>query len=66
MDKRVADLTVVEFYGVLGVAFAVFYLGGILIRVYDHNWPFWTRVYYWVGCFALFGLPIITGLRALA
>lgn len=58
-------MTVIEFYGVLAVAFAMFYLAGILIRIYDHTWPFHLRLYYWVGCFWLFIAPVFIGLRAL-
>lgn len=61
----VAELTVVEFFGLQAVALAMFYLAGLGIRAYDHTWPLFGKLQYWAGMTALAGLPIYYGLTVL-
>lgn len=64
MDRLITSLTVAELYGVLALAFAMFYLAGMIAR---HAPPdaMHSRLIYWSGFFVIAGLPIYLGLRVL-
>lgn len=65
MDRKISDLTVVEMYGLLALALAVFYLVGMMIRTYEPDWPARVRLTIWAGVIVLAGLPVYHGLTVL-
>ena len=65
MDRLVSELTVAEFIGVMAICLGMFYVVGILIRVYDHHWPAGAKIQYWGGIAALLGLPLYLGFTVL-
>ena len=60
------ELTVGQFFGLQAIVFGLLVALVVLVRVYDSNWPAGLKLYYWAGCFALYGIPVLMGLRTLA
>ena len=61
----VADLTVVEFFGLQALALAMFYLAALAVRAYDHTWPRPRKFQYWAYMLIGFGSPVYLGLSVL-
>ncbi len=61
----VAELSPLQLYGLIVLAFGVFWVFLQSIRLYpDLDWR--AKIMFWAGCAFLFGVPAYSGLSALA
>lgn len=65
MNRLVADLTVVELYGLLALGFAMFYTTAWLVRIAAQETSPRARMSIAAGIFAIAGLPVLYGLSVI-
>ena len=65
MDKKLIDLTVGEFTGLIALVLACFCLVLLIIRHYDPGDSSFERGKKWLALVALAGIPVYLGLRVL-